>query len=90
MVTSDSDPLINALAKVLRRHRHAAGLSQEGLAFRAGRSMRYISLLESCRHQPTLETLKRLCDALEISLGSFVTEIEAEAKRIERQSPKSS
>ena len=83
MVVQQSDPLINALAKVLRRHRQAAGLSQEELAFRVGRSMRYISLLESCRHQPTLDTLKRLCDGLNLSLGHFMTEIEAEAKQIE-------
>jgi transcriptional regulator with XRE-family HTH domain len=86
MVVPHSDPLINALAKVLRRHRQAAGLSQEELAFRAGRSMRYISLLESCRHQPTLDTLKKLSDGLNISLGSFVTEIEAEATTLERRS----
>ncbi|WP_108839454.1 helix-turn-helix domain-containing protein [Tateyamaria sp. Alg231-49] len=80
MASSTSDSLLNALALVLRRHRLAAGLSQEDLAHRAGRSMRYISLLESCRHQPTLDTLKRLSDGLGISLSAFVTEIEIEEK----------
>ena len=83
MVARNPDPLINALANVLRRHRQAAGLSQEDLAFRAGRSMRYISLLESSRHQPTLDTLKRLSDGLNIPLGRFVTEVEAEASLLE-------
>lgn len=86
MATSNSDPLLNALAILLRRHRLAAGLSQEDLAHRAGRSMRYISLLESRRHQPTLDTLKRLSDRLGISLSAFVTEVETEEKRLEKHS----
>ncbi len=86
MASSNSDTLLNALAIVLRRRRLVAGLSQEDLAHRAGRSMRYISLLESRRHQPTLDTLKRLSDGLGISLGAFVIEIEAEEKSLEQQS----
>ncbi len=76
-MTGTDDALINAFAKALRRQRQAKGLSQEELAHRAGVSMRYISLLESRRHQPSLETLRGLCAGLGISMVEFVGEIEA-------------
>lgn len=74
---TDKD-LLNAFATVLRRERQRAGLSQEELAHRAGKSMRYISLLESCRHQPSLSTLCGLCDGLGIRMSDFVLAIEEE------------
>ena len=77
-MAAPDDPLLTAFANVLRRHRQAAGISQEELAHRAGKSIRYVSLLESRRHQPSLATLKGLCDGLGVPLGRFVTEIEAE------------
>ena len=40
--------------------------------------MRYISLLETCHHQPSLATLKGICDGIGISMSDFVAEIEAE------------
>ncbi len=48
---TDPDTFLLAYARVLRRHRKNMELSQEELAFRAGLSMRYISLLESGKHQ---------------------------------------
>lgn len=69
-------PFLVAYARVLRRHRKDTGLSQEELAFRAGLSMRYVSLLESGRHQPSLGTMKALADALGVSLAVMITEAE--------------
>jgi transcriptional regulator with XRE-family HTH domain len=71
------DDLIDAFAKVLRQQRLARGLSQEELAHRAGVSMRYISLLESRQHQPSLSTIRGLCLGLGISMTDFVQEIES-------------
>ena len=71
------DDLIDAFAKVLRQQRLARGLSQEELAHRAGVSMRYISLLESRQHQPSLSTTRGLCLGLGISMTDFVQEIES-------------
>ncbi|MGR3759234.1 helix-turn-helix domain-containing protein [Roseobacteraceae bacterium NS-SX3] len=79
MTSSGEDALLSAFATVLRRYRRAAGISQEELAHRAGRSMRYISLLESCRHQPSLDTLFRLSAALDVTLAELITEVEREA-----------
>lgn len=71
------DPDLAALALVLRERRKGMGLSQEELAHRAGLSMRYVSLLESCRHQPTLSTLRGLSAGLGLSLPALLAEVEA-------------
>jgi transcriptional regulator with XRE-family HTH domain len=47
----------------LRRIRHAAGLSQEAVAFRAGIHRTQISLLEQGERLPRVETLVRLAGA---------------------------
>jgi transcriptional regulator with XRE-family HTH domain len=77
-MAGDDDALLDAFAKTLRQQRLAVGLSQEELAHRAGVSMRYISLLESRRHQPSLATVRGLCAGLGISMTAFVNAIEAE------------
>ncbi|PCH93515.1 MAG: transcriptional regulator [Rhodobacteraceae bacterium] len=63
-------------ATVLRQYRHQAGLSQEELGFRAGLAMRYISMLETNKRQPTISTLAALCNGLGVSMAVFVTEME--------------
>lgn len=70
--------LIKAFAKVLKRRRRAAGLSQEELAFRTDLSPSYISLLETANRQPTLTVLAELTDHLGIDLPEFLAEITAE------------
>jgi predicted ATPase/DNA-binding XRE family transcriptional regulator len=49
---------------LLRRHRLAAGLTQEALAERAGVSTRGLQLLERDRTAPRAETVRLLADAL--------------------------
>ncbi|WP_235823948.1 helix-turn-helix domain-containing protein [Actibacterium lipolyticum] len=65
-------------SRTLRKFRTEAGLSQEELAHRAGKSIRYISLLESRKHQPSLATLKKSC----VGLGGAMTEFVAEIKSL--------
>ncbi|WJS84814.1 helix-turn-helix transcriptional regulator [Paracoccus sp. TOH] len=72
------DALLEAFAKILRKQRNAAGLSQEELAHRAGVSMRYVSLLESRRHQPSLATIHGLCQGLGLSMVELIGAVEAE------------
>lgn len=71
-------PIVDAFARVLRAHRMSAGISQEELAHRAGLSMRYISLLESRKHVPSLTTMQALAAALGLSLSSMIAECEAD------------
>lgn len=77
MKNEDDKELLDAFSKTLRRLRTEAGLSQEELAHRAGKSIRYVSLLESRKHQPSLATLKRICDGLGVTMTDFITEVEA-------------
>lgn len=76
MEKSEDDALLDAFSKTLRKARTDAGLSQEELAHRAGKSIRYISLLESRKHQPSLATLRRICLGLGVPMAEFVAEIE--------------
>lgn len=78
MTKTTIDPLLTAFAKVLRQERQKAGLSQEELAHRAGKGLRYVSLLESRRHQPSLATLKGLCDGMGVKMSYVIEAIEAE------------
>jgi len=43
--------------------------------------MRYVSLLESCRHQPSLSTLKGLCDGMGVVMSEFIVAVEAEMSK---------
>ena len=57
-----------SFGQLLRRHRLAAGLSQEALSERAGLSPRGISDLErGARSAPRAETIGMLADALGLS-----------------------
>lgn len=65
-----------AFATTLRHKRNEAGLSQEELGFRAGIAMRYVSLLETGKRQPTISTIASICDALDLPMSEFMKEIE--------------
>src|SRR5919199_3640241 len=54
-------------AALLRRHREAAGLTQEALAERAGLSTRAIAYLERGTRTPYRDTVLRLADALALT-----------------------
>jgi transcriptional regulator with XRE-family HTH domain len=65
----------------LRRLRERAELTQEQLSFRAGLSRPYISQLERNMKSPTLDTLFRICDALDASAANVVKRVDAARKR---------
>jgi len=52
--------------QVLRKFRQDKGLSQESLGFRSGYHRTYISLLERGLKSPSLQTVFRLAEALEV------------------------
>ena len=76
METSETDRLREVFGEILRAKRKEQKLSQEELAGRAGIAMRYVSLLECNKRQPTISTLYVLSRALGISMAEFVSEIE--------------
>ena len=53
--------------QLLRRHREAAGLTQEELAERAGLSVRGLRYLEGGLHRPYRDTVQRLLEALALA-----------------------
>ena len=53
--------------ELLRRHRAAAGLTQEELAERAGLSVRGLRYLERGLHRPYRDTVQRLLEVLDLS-----------------------
>lgn len=76
-----SDKLLSSFAFVVRQRRVELGLTQEELAHRANVSMRYVSLLETKKHQPTLETINGLSEGLEMTMTELVAKIEDALKR---------
>lgn len=56
----------------IRKHRIAAGLSQEELASRMGVEQYYISGWEAGRRNPTLITLWRAADALKVAPATLL------------------
>ena len=64
------------IGEELRKAREAAGLSQEELAFEAGLSRPYVSILERDLKSPTLQSLFRICAALGIRASVLVARVE--------------
>jgi transcriptional regulator with XRE-family HTH domain len=69
------------MGRELRKARQRAGLTQERLSFLAGLSRPYISELERDLKSPTVETLFRICDALNVSAADLVRKVDAARKR---------
>lgn len=61
------------LGQNIRKYRLKADISQENLALSAGLYPAYIGRLERGEKCPTIDTLYRICDALEISVCEILT-----------------
>ncbi|MCJ7645593.1 helix-turn-helix domain-containing protein [bacterium] len=66
----------NAFPKVLKRLREEKHLTQQQLAFESGLHRTYISQLERGIKSPSLDTLQKLSEALEIRLSELIIQIE--------------
>ena len=69
------------MGQELRKARQRAGLTQERLSFLAGLSRPYISELERNLKSPTVETLFRICDALNVAAADIIRRVDAARKR---------
>jgi transcriptional regulator with XRE-family HTH domain len=67
------DKLGNAFGKVLRIARTQAGLTQEKLGFEAGIQRKYVSELELGQKSPSLDTVLKICRAVGVPPGAFIT-----------------
>lgn len=78
--------LISAeVARLLREARERKDLSMTQLAAKAGLSLSIISFLERGLRNPTLETLLRITEVLEIELSELLARAEANARSSKRQ-----
>ena len=68
------DPII--VGNVIARFRKRSGLSQEVLSGLADIGRSHLSAIERGERKPTLETLYRICSALNVKMSTVVTEIE--------------
>lgn len=64
--------LAKAIGANVRAARQAAGLSQARLGRLTGLSVPNISRLEAGTHLPSVSTLKKVSDALKVSICSFL------------------
>ncbi len=65
-----------AFGEALRMQRNAVGLSQEGLALRAAVDRTFVSQIERGIRQPTITTLWKLAEALQVTPSSLVLKAE--------------
>jgi transcriptional regulator with XRE-family HTH domain len=65
-----------AFGAVLRKHRLAAGMSQEQLGLDANVQRNFISLIETGQNQPTITTIFKLAGALGLKASKLVAEVE--------------
>lgn len=71
------------IAHNLKLYRKAAGLSQIELALKAGVSEGCVQYAENPAHEPTIGSLRKLADALDIPLPVLIgVEVSGEAMRI--------
>ena len=69
------------LGEEIRKARTKAGLTQEELAYEAGISRNYVSLLELNQKSPTVDVLLRLCGAMGISAGAMIKRVERDERK---------
>ena len=61
------------VVRLLREEREKRGLSMNVVAQRSGLSHSIISLIERDLRNPTLDTLLRIAEAIEVDLGDILT-----------------
>lgn len=59
--------------RLLREEREKRGLSMNAVAQRSGLSQSIVSLIERDLRSPTLDTLLRIAEAIEVDLGDILS-----------------
>jgi transcriptional regulator with XRE-family HTH domain len=74
-----------AFGKVLRKLRIEAGLTQEQFGFDADLRRTYVSILELGQQQPSLTTIFKVAQALNIPASKLINLVEREIKTTTRR-----
>src|SRR5258705_9908900 len=74
------------IAREIRAHREARGLSLSATAVRAGLSKTILAIIESGTGNPSLETLWRIARALDVTVGTLLAEDDPVQSRLIRRS----
>ena len=74
-----------AFGKVVRRLRMEAGLTQEQLGFEAELRRTYVSILELGQQQPSLTTIIKIAQALNLTPGSLLDMVSDEIKHAKKK-----
>ena len=76
-------PTLNSIVggDVIAYFRRGKGLSQEVLSGLAGIGRTHLSAIERGERKPTLETLYRICTALDIKMSTVVLKLEEELQK---------
>ena len=75
------DAMLVQLGEYLRQVREQRGFSQEAFAFKCGLHRTYIGAVERGEYNVTLRTLKRITDALGITLADAIGSIAEPGRR---------
>jgi transcriptional regulator with XRE-family HTH domain len=70
------EPIAAVFGAVLRERREAAGISQEQLADRAGLHRTYISLIERGRRTASIEVVRKVANALGVTMADLIAATE--------------
>ena len=71
--------ICNAIARIMREERELRGLTLSAVAAKAGISYQMVGMVEKQARNPTIDTLLRMCGALEIDLEKVIRRAKAEA-----------
>ena len=74
------DAVAGNVVRILREERKRLGLSMNQVAERSGLSQPMISLVERDLRNPTLDTLLRIADVLEVDLSNVLIQASKEAR----------
>lgn len=77
------DPII--VGRVIARFRADKGMTQEVLSGFADIARGHLAMIERGERKPTLETLYKISNALDIPMSRIITEIEVELREKEKK-----
>jgi transcriptional regulator with XRE-family HTH domain len=78
------DAICAQVAKMFKEERLRQKLSMNRVAERAGLSYQMISYIERDLRNPTLETMLRIAEALNLNLGAIISEAEKVVKNSQK------